>query len=207
MKKPFDKAKQMKNSSALLVLEMQNDFLSEGGALYPLLKNVLDEVNTTTNVLLAIKGARASLRKVIHIPIQFSHQHEEIGPEPYGILSAIKKHGALKSKSWGSEFATGFAPQEGDIVVTGKSSIDAFLGTNLDSILRANGINEVVICGLLSNVCIESTIRSAYDRRYRVKALTDATATISMEEHKQATSNSWSYFSEPLTTAEWLSSN
>ena len=60
------------------------------------------------------------------------------------------------------------SPADGDIVIEGKSGLDCFASTNLDFILRQRGITDLVIAGFLTNCCVELTMRSAYEKGFRV---------------------------------------
>jgi nicotinamidase-related amidase len=76
------------------------------------------------------------------------------------------------------------APAPGDIVVKGKSGLCGFYSTNLDFLLRQRGIKNVIIGGLLTNCCVESTMRTAYEAGYQVYTLTDCTAAIGVDAHE-----------------------
>ena len=68
--------------------------------------------------------------------------------------------------------------------------------------LRSNDIETVVIGGFLTNCCVESTMRSAYEKGYDVITLTDCTAATSDEEQRVATARDYPMFSQPMTSAE-----
>jgi nicotinamidase-related amidase len=185
-------------------MELQNDFLSEGGKLYPLLTSVLQENNVNKNLNRLIMDARAQGMLIVHTPIQFSPDYREMGHSPYGIMKVVKDAGALIRGTWGAEIAPFIDRQESDLVIDGKSSIDAFAGTNLDFVLRAHGITTVALAGQLTNICIESAMRSAYDKGYRVFGITDASATIDLEQYRFSVQNNWSMFSLPATHRKFL---
>ncbi|HYE35683.1 isochorismatase family cysteine hydrolase [Methylocaldum sp.] len=190
--------------TAVVLLELQNDFLSEGGKLYPLLKSVLEEYDIIRNLNRLIADARAHGMLIVHTPIQFSPDYREMGHCPYGIMKVVKDTGALIRGTWGAEIAKVIDRQDSDIAIDGKSSIDAFAGTHLDFVLRAHGITTVALAGQLTNVCIESTMRSAYDKGYRVFGITDASATVGFEQYRFSVQNNWPMFSIPVTHREFL---
>jgi ureidoacrylate peracid hydrolase len=74
----------------------------------------------------------------------------------------------------GAEFASGLGVDADDVVVT-KHRYSAFHDTPLDVILRSNDVSEVLIGGVATNVCVESTVRGAFDREYQVTLLEDCT--------------------------------
>jgi len=190
--------------AAIVLLELQNDFLSEGGKLYPLLKPVLEKHNVVANINRLIEGARTQGMLIVHTPIQFSPDYREMGHEPYGIMKIVKDVGALIRETWGTEIAAVIDRRNSDIVIDGKSSIDAFSGTNLDFVLRTHGITTVALAGQLTNICIESTMRAAYDKGYRVFGITDASATISLDQYRISVENNWPMFSMPVTHEEFF---
>merc|ERR1712046_365599 len=90
----------------------------------------------------------------------------------------------------------------GDVVVKGKKGLDAFPGTDLESQLVANRIETVVLGGFLTNCCVESTMRTAYEKGFNVITLTDATATTSAAG-QAVTEGSYGMFSTPMTVADF----
>merc|ERR1711948_102849 len=99
------------------------------------------------------------------------------------------------------------APQEGDVVITGKKGLDAFPNTTLEQELRKAGIETVILCGFLTNCCVESTMRTAYEKGFNVVTLTDCTATTSSEGQKAAAdpkTGTFTMFSQPMTAAEFI---
>ena len=105
--------------------------------------------------------------------------------------------------AWGAEIVEDVAPEEGDIVLEGKRGLDAFASTNLDFILRSKGVQTVALAGFLTNCCVESTMRSAYEKGFEVVTLTDCLGATSMEEHANAIKYDYPMFSKPMTSAEF----
>merc|ERR1719191_719789 len=93
-------------------------------------------------------------------------------------------------------------PQEGDLIVKGKKGLDAFPGSDLEQLLRTNGIETVVLAGFLTNCCVESTMRTAYEKGFNTITLTDACATTS-KEGQAVTGGSYGMFSTPMTVDEF----
>ena len=94
-------------------------------------------------------------------------------------------------------------PKDGDVVVKGKKGLDAFPGTTLEEELKARGIETVALAGFLSNCCVESTMRTAYEKGFNVITLTDCVATTSDEGQKAATTGTYGMFSSPMTSGEF----
>jgi nicotinamidase-related amidase len=94
------------------------------------------------------------------------------------------------------------APAQADIIVEGKRGLDTFATTNLDFILRSRDVDTVVLGGFLTNCCVESTMRTAYEKGYDVITLTDCTAATSSEEQRAAVSQDYPMFSQPMTSEQ-----
>jgi nicotinamidase-related amidase len=90
------------------------------------------------------------------------------------------------------------------VVIEGKRGLGTFESTNLDWVLRQRGITDVALGGFLTNCCVESTMRTAYEKGYNVVTLTDCTAAITQEEQDFACTKNFPMFSRPLTHTEWL---
>lgn len=192
--------------TAIVLLELQNDFLSPEGKLYPMVEAVLSRYDVVANLNRMISSGRAAGATIVHTPIRFSADYREMGPAPYGIMKVVKDSGALVHGTWGGSIAPFIDHADEDLVIDGKSSIDAFAGTNLEYVLRARGINRIVLAGQLTNICIESTMRSAYDRGYDVVAVTDATSTIGLEQYRISVENNWPMFSRPMDHRQVIAS-
>lgn len=194
------------NATALLLIEYQNDFVSEGGAQHDAVAAVIRDTDMLAHSHAVVEAARAQGVTILHAPISFAEGYPEVPSEPYGILAGIVGANAFRKGSWGVEIAAEMAPEEGDIVVEGKRGLDCFASTNLDFILRQRGITGLAIAGFLTNCCVESTMRSAYERGYQVVTLTDCTATLSAEEQNAAVTKNFPMFSRPMTHDAFLAS-
>jgi nicotinamidase-related amidase len=192
------------NTTALLLIEYQNDFVSEGGAQYEAVRAVMRETEMLAHSRTVVEQARARGVTVMHAAISFADGYPEIPADPYGILAGIVAARAFRKGDWGVEFAPEMTPMEGDIVIEGKRGLDCFASTNLDFILRQRGIIDLAIAGFLTNCCVESTMRSAYERGFRVVMLTDCTATLSAEEQQAAVTKNFPMFSRPMTHDAFL---
>lgn len=191
------------SETAVVLIEYQNDFVSEGGALHDAVKDVMEQTDMLENTRRFTRGARDAGATVIHAPIQFAEGYPELPAEPYGILKGVVDTNAFRAGTWGAEIVDGLR-EDGDVVAGGKVGLDAFASTNLDFILRSRGVKNVVLGGFLTNCCVESTMRSAYERGFTVVTLTDCTAATSEEEQRVATEKDYPMFSHPMTSADAL---
>jgi len=192
------------STTALLLIEYQNDFVSEGGAQHDAVSAVMAQTDMLAHSRTLADQARGCGVTVMHAPISFAGGYPEVPAEPYGILAGIVAAQAFRKGSWGAQIADEMAPADGDIVVEGKRGLDCFASTNLDFILRQRGVTDLAIAGFLTNCCVESTMRSAYERGYRVVTLTDCTATLSPEEQQASVGKNFPMFSRPMTHEAFL---
>jgi nicotinamidase-related amidase len=190
-------------TTAVVLIEFQNDFTSDGGALHGAVKDVMDSTNMLEHAKRLADEAREAGATIIHAPISFADGYAEITDHPYGILAGVVDNKAFVKDSWGAAIVDDLAPQPDDIVIEGKRGLDAFASTNLDFILRSKGLTTVALSGFLTNCCVESTMRSAYERGYDVVTLTDCVAATSQAEHDNALQFDYPMFSHPMTSDEF----
>jgi ureidoacrylate peracid hydrolase len=190
--------------TAVVLIEYQNDFTSEGGTLHDAVKPVMKSTNMLANTLDMVKKARELGATIVHAPITFTDDYHELTSEPYGILKGVVDSRSFRKGSWGSEIVEELKPEPQDIVVEGKRGLDGFASTNLDFVLRSRGITNVVLGGFLTNCCVESTMRTGYEKGYNVITLKDCTATLSEEEQRMAVEKNYPMFSRPMNHDEFI---
>jgi ureidoacrylate peracid hydrolase len=190
--------------TALVLIEYQNDFTSDGGTLHDAVQPVMESTNMLPNTVETVAKARELGVTIVHAPITFTDDYHELTPEPYGILKGVVDSKSFRKGTWGAEIVDDLAPEQSDIVVEGKRGLDAFASTNLDFILRSRGITNIALGGFLTNCCVESTMRTGYEKGYNVVTLKDCTATLSEEEQRMAVEKNYPMFSRPMTHDELL---
>jgi len=192
-------------TTALLLIEYQNEFTSDGGVLHKAVEPVMKETKMLDNTVKLVAAARAKGVAIMHAPIMFAPGYGEISAHPYGILKGVVDGKAFVKGSWGAAIVDALTPKDGDIVIEGKRGLDTFASTNVDFILRSKGIKTVAIGGFLTNCCVESTMRTAYEHGFEVVTLTDCTAATSPEEHRNALKYDFPMFSKPMPSSDFLS--
>jgi len=196
---PFDP-----KHTAVVLIEYQNDFTSEGGVLHGAVEDSMSKTGMLDNTKRVLAAAREAGATVMHAPITFAEGYNELSSHPYGILKGVVDGNAFVKGSWGAAIVDDMAPAGGDIVIEGKRGLDTFASTNLDFILRSKGIKTIVLGGFLTNCCVESTMRSGYENGYKVITLNDCTAATSHEEHDNALAYDFPMFSEPMSSTEFI---
>ena len=189
------------STTAIVLIEYQNEFTSEGGVLHGAVAGVMRETNMLDNTRKLVEAARKAGVTIMHAPITFAPGYGELTRHPYGILKGVVDGKAFVRGTWGAAIIDSLAPVDGDIVIEGKRGLDTFASTNIDFILRSKGIKTVILGGFLTNCCVESTMRTAYEHGFEVITLTDCVAATSLEEHNNAIKYDFPMFSKPMRSA------
>merc|ERR1711962_686387 len=188
---------------ALILIEFQNEFTTEGGKLHDAVKDVMASTGMLDKAVSVAEKARKAGVKVIHAPISFKADHSNNPNGGLGILGNCKSGSLFLEGTWNSAICDVMKPQEGALVVKGKTGLDAFPGSDLEEILVTNNIETVALGGFLTNCCVESTIRTAYEKGFNVIGLTDVTATTSPEAQKAAVDFTYPMFCTPMTQEQF----
>jgi len=151
--------------SALLVIDMLNDFIEDEGAL-----RVPDAKRIVPRIERIIEDARKQGIPIIYVTD--SHRHDDMEFR-YWPPHAI-------SDTWGGDIIRELHPAEGDYIIP-KRRYSAFYGTDLDSYLRELGIGKLYLAGVLTNICVYITAVDAAMRNYDVAVFQDAVASMSQE--------------------------
>jgi nicotinamidase-related amidase len=163
--------------SALLVMDYQNDIV---GMLPPKEQGpLLDRAEAL------LKGARAAGLPVIYVVVRFREGYPEISARNKR-FAGLKQSGRMREGTPGAEIHARVAPRPGDVVVT-KRRVGAFSTTDLETILRAKGIDTLVLAGIATSGVVLSTVRWAADRDYDLVVVADACADRDAEVHRVLT--------------------
>lgn len=194
------------SKTAVVLIEYQNEFATVGGKLHEAVKPAMEATNMLANSANVMKEARSKGAKIVHAPITFSDDYRELrSTSLFGILANVKAGRCFLASEWGGAFNEKMMPSAEDIVIQGKRGLCAFASTNLEFILRQNDIDTIALGGFLTNCCVESTMRTAYEKGFKVITLTDCTAATSIAEHEAAIKYTYPMFSTPMKAAEFLS--
>jgi nicotinamidase-related amidase len=172
--------------TALIVIDMQNDFVSDDGvvaragndpsaiqAIVPDLQRLLD-------------GARRAGVLCVHIEtLTLANHRSDSDSWLYMKLKGVNSADWCTEGTWGAEFLAELRPLEGEPVVT-KHRSSAFVGTNLDLVLRSNGIKTVVICGEQTPGCVDATLRDSTFYDYYNVLVDDCVAAYRQDLHDAA---------------------
>ena len=194
----------MTSNTALLVLDLQKDFCHPSGKLHGLVKGELDRQNLVEANLTLIRSAAEQNHAAFVCPILFDYSRAP-ARAPEGIVAPIVTHRAFGRGEFGGELIDDLDAYSGSFTRLEKPSLSAFSGTDLHERLRGAGVTQVVISGLLTNLCVESTARDAFDLGYQVRVVRDATATFDPHQQKYAVENIFPLLGKTITVAEFQS--
>lgn len=159
--------------SALVIVDMQNDFVSPEGKMAKF-GFYLESVRATIEpIKLLLQTARSLNYPVIH-----TSMINDINQNPLSWYGFWGEPTVTLPGSWGAEHIDELQPQKGEFVIT-KYTYGAFKGTNLDTILRRKGIQTLMFAGTDLNICAGDTIHQAFALGYCVVAVSDCLASFS----------------------------
>jgi nicotinamidase-related amidase len=146
-------------------------------------------------------AARAAGVGVIYVKIGFREGYPEIGPRANTMFARIKEMGAFVA-GVSTAVHESIAPQSGDIVVT-RPRVSAFSGSDLDVVLRARGIDSLVLTGIATSGVVLSTVRQAADLDFALTVLSDGCADPDDEVHRVLTEKIFPSQAQVMTMREW----
>ena len=166
--------------AALVVVDVQNDFVSPDGSAGKRGEDVSAALAIMPPLLRLIDEARRVGLTVVYIRTT----HSEWTDTPSWIYRTSQRGGlsTCREGTWGAEFYDGIAPLPTERVVV-KHRYSAFINTDLNTVLKARNVQSVLVCGVATNVCVETTARDAYMFDYYVTMIDDCSAAYEAKLH------------------------
>ncbi len=171
-RRPLPLANITPDNTALLVIDMENDFVAEKGAM----------PTPGALALLPTINRLVSWARLAGCPIIFTREMHRADGSDYGIEREFDPVHCVE-ETWGSELVAGLAVEAGDRRIVAKRRYDAFHGTDLDLLLRGQRIENLVACGVTTHQCVMSTVFTARHLDYRGLVVADACAGVSPAHH------------------------
>ena len=173
------------SETAVVVVDMQNAYSTEGGYVDLAGFDISGAKGTIANIKKTLDAARAAGVQVIYFQNGWDKDYVEAGGpgspnwHKSNALKTMRKRPELQGQllakgTWDYAIVDELQPQPGDILVP-KTRYSGFFNTNMDSVLRARGIRNLVFVGIATNVCVESTLRDGFMLEYFGTVLEDAT--------------------------------
>ncbi|MDQ0464164.1 ureidoacrylate peracid hydrolase [Caulobacter ginsengisoli] len=200
--------------TALIVVDMQNAYASEGGYLDLAGFDIGGAAGVIERIKVLTAAARAAGVTVVYFQNGWDADYQEAGgpgsPNWWksNALKTMREKPELQGKllargGWDYDLVDALTPQPGDLVIP-KPRYSAFFNTSLDSALRSRGIRNLAFCGIATNVCVESTLRDGFFLEYFGILLEDACHQAGPEFLQQATVyNVEKFFGWVSTTADF----
>jgi nicotinamidase-related amidase len=188
--------------TALLVVDAQNAFAASGSPLEEKGLDLSDPIDAVPRVRDAIDVARELGLTVAYSRSVRDPDQGDDPAERFDIVPDTARGGTIcQAGDWDAAYVDGVDPRPGEYEVV-KQGFDAFVGTDLDFYLRTEGVEAIVLCGFVSDVCVEGTARGAHERGYDLALVGDACASYTDRRHRTAVEFVESYLGtvEPLAT-------
>jgi nicotinamidase-related amidase len=176
-----------KETTALLVIDPYNDFISEGGKVWNRLKTVAESNGCVQHMLQVLNAARQAELRIFYA---MHHRYRPGDYESWNYIAPIQKAAwsrkTFEDGTWGGEIRSEFTPLLGEIVAQEHWCSSGFANIDLDLLLKRHGIHKLIVIGLIAHTCVEATVRYAAEFGYDVTVVKDATADYSDVEMRAA---------------------
>jgi ureidoacrylate peracid hydrolase len=170
------------NDSALLVIDMQNGFCHPDGSVPAAGKPLADIDRCVQATVAAVEDARKNAVPVVFTRHVYRPGRVDEGPNLSAMRPQLADHPGLLAGSWDGDLVAEMGAGADDLIVD-KARFDAFQWTSLDLILQGLGVRKLVVAGVVTNICVESTVRSGFMRDYAMTILGDACAAMTPRLH------------------------
>jgi nicotinamidase-related amidase len=181
-------------STALLVMDVQQGIVDRFGG---------DE-GYLPRLAAAVRAARAAEVRVIYVTVAFRTGYPEVS-ERNKSFATIAGSGRFTDGDPGSAIPAAVAPAPGDVIVT-KRRVSAFTGSDLEVVLRAGGIDHLVLAGIATSGVVLSTLRQAADLDYRLTVLADGCLDADPEVHRVLMEKVFPRQADVVRVADWTAS-
>ena len=194
-----------KNKSSLLVVDMQNSFLELEGSMSKLgfdCKKLRAAIPGTQRLITA---ARSQSIPIIFTQYVFQSDFKDGGWLVNGIMPGLKDVNLCAKGTWDAEIIDVIKPKANDAIIQ-KNRPSAFFSTQLESVLNSMEIENLVVCGVTANMCVETTVRDSCQRDIRTFVASDAIAEVDDERMKIALMTMEYFFAKLMTVNEIIDS-
>ena len=184
--------------TALVVIDMQNDFCASGGMVSKDGRDLSEAQAMAKRLPKLLDSARAAGVLVVFVRCLYTTEGNAYLSDVWLEQAARERKGGFtripvcEDGAWSGDWY-GVRPEPGDVIVT-KHRYDAFQGTDLDLILRSRGIRTIALTGVVTNVCVETTARAGFVRDYYIAVVEDGCAAYVREDHEQTMRNIRRFF-------------
>ncbi len=192
--------------AGLLIVDVQNDFCAEGGAMHAEGRDLSLVQAMVPRLARLLASARAARVPCVWIRNVYNTDPNWYLSEVWLEQATRRRKGlyvdrpVCQAGAWNGDFC-GVRPRPDEVIVT-KHRYGAFEATDLDLVLRSRGIRTVIMTGVATNVCVETTARQAFLRDYYVVFTSDCTATYDPADHEGTLRNIDNFFGQVVSSEE-----
>lgn len=190
--------------TALLVIDPQNDFLSEGGVVWDLVGDLVVENDVVSKLGALIAAARAAGVTVVYSPHYYDKEYTAWGSVNF-IDQLMFDRKMFERGGWGADWHPDLEPDDDTVLAAPHKNLSGFHTSDVDIQLRKRGIDQILLCGMSANLCVESHLRDGEENGYAVTVVNDATAAAGPDAYKAALVNYGFIAHESITTEDALS--
>ncbi len=187
--------------TALMVIDMQNGFCSDEGSINRIGLPAARLRPAITPCARLIGMAREASVPVIYTRYMYRPDYADGGLMASELIPDLKDGKTLMAGTWDVEVVDELKPQEADFVID-KNRPSAFYATGLEPILKGLHVENLVVCGVTTNCCVETTVRDASQRDYRTFVVSDAVAEYEDDRHAVALKSMGMLFAHVITSAD-----
>ena len=187
--------------TALLVIDMQNGFLDPAGSMAALELPVENLRPAVAGCRELVDLAQQAGVPVIYTRYVFQPGHLDAGYMATEIIPALSGNRTLEQGFWDADIIDELKPGA-DAVIIDKSRPSSFYGTRLEPVLQSLDIRHLVLAGVTTNICVETTARDAGQRDYGVHVVADACAEFDPARHDHALSSIGFFFGRVTDLAQ-----
>lgn len=186
-----------RNRTAILLLDVQNEFAKKGGKLYNEVSETMEATGILQNVPRLVEFARKMNALIIYSPVVMKEkgafQDESAtfdGHDSFHVqkVKYTEQYGIFTENTWNCEIIHEVEPRNNDVILQDRVDFSAFSGTKLRSILKSNNINHFFVVGFLTNVCVYETSKDAarFVPDMSTYVIEDCCAAKSLQDHNSA---------------------
>jgi ureidoacrylate peracid hydrolase len=192
------------SKKALIVVDMQNAYCHEQGSLAMQGVDISACQSVIGNVKKVVEIGRKNAVPVVFLYLAFEKKYKDGGAMAHEIWPFFKEKRGLLDGTWDAAIVDELKPLPEEIVIR-KTRYSGFSGTNLDYRLRYMGVETLIVCGVTTNICVESTVRDAFHLGYSVILISDGTAEIDEERYRASLKTMEYAFAKVITTEQLAS--
>ena len=188
-------------STAILIIDPQNDFLSEGGAVWDLVGAEVKKYKVVEKL-----QALRQIANEVKMPVFYSpHYYTEDEYKNWKHLNFVDKvmfeRKMFNKGTWGADFHSDLKPDENTIILSPHKGLSNFATGDINTQLRQRNIKTLIIAGMSANLCVESHVRDAAENAFDIITVKDATAGAG-EDATHAAHTNFEFLSDEVVTAD-----